>query len=167
MILFKIGYRSFSRGKLCKRSIKCSKQNQHRGKCDSKRLPKVQLWKFTRKSLVCQKEKEVKEQFQHEAERLQCERAAQTVKERYLQLKNDELEIKSKEIARTSETLVAEALKQRGASSIFCFLLFYIISEDAFMFNIQCCEQPCNNLLTICNKFYRTTRLVTRLFGQL
>ncbi len=103
------------RGRLCRRNIKCSKQSQHRGKCDKKRLPKVQFWKFTRKSLVCQKEKEIREQFQHEVKRLQFERAAQTVKEGCLQLKENELEIKSKEIARNSETLIAETLKQRGA----------------------------------------------------
>lgn len=70
------------RRQLCRRSIKCSKQNQHRGKCDSKRQPKVKFWKFTRKALVCQKEKEIKEQFQIEAERLERGRAEQVVKER-------------------------------------------------------------------------------------
>lgn len=102
------------RGKLCRRSVKCSKQNQHRGKCDSKRLPKVKFWEFTRKSLVCQKEKEIKEQFHNEAERLQRQKSELAVKEGYLQLKEDELDLKAQEISKTSEALVAETRKQTG-----------------------------------------------------
>lgn len=128
----------FGSSVLCKKSIKCSKDNSHRGKCDSKRPPKVEFWRFSRKSLVREKEKEVRQSLRCEFETINKRKQEQLHQDENLTRREAEVKKRALEIEETSAAIISEADTRAGNE------VYHTISTS-YSFHALCSEgkQPC------------------------